>query len=72
MVFHEQVDDGNPVSSDEEWHVPLLLEEGDETGSMNNNNRSRRKKKWVIKSGLKRVHRGEIKTCLKPLHHPSD
>lgn len=33
MVFHEQVDDGSLVRSDEEWHVPLLLEEGDETGA---------------------------------------
>lgn len=33
MVFHEQVNDGNLVQSDEEWHVPLLLEEDDETGA---------------------------------------
>lgn len=31
VVFHEQVDDGNPVQNNEEWHVPLLLNEDSET-----------------------------------------
>jgi len=32
VVFHEQVDDGNPVQDNEEWHVPLLSKENVETG----------------------------------------
>jgi len=32
VLFHEQIDDGNPVQNNEEWHVPLLSEEDTETG----------------------------------------
>lgn len=33
VVFHEQVNDGDHESANEEWHMPLLMEEGsDEIG----------------------------------------
>ncbi len=36
VVFHEQVNDGSYESANEEWHVPLLVEEGsDESGDNN-------------------------------------
>jgi len=38
IVFHDQVNDGGHASAKEEWHVPLLVEEGsDELGDNNEN-----------------------------------
>lgn len=35
VVFHEKVDDGNCDKGNEEWHMPLLVEDGsDETRDM--------------------------------------
>ncbi len=35
-MFHEQVNDGSHESANEEWHVPLLVEEGIDELSDNN------------------------------------
>lgn len=30
VVFHEEVDDGNHERGNEQWHMPLLVEDGSE------------------------------------------
>ena len=36
VVFEEQVNDGSHVNANEEWHVPLLVEEGSDKLGDNN------------------------------------
>jgi len=48
VVFHEQVDDGNHDRDNEEWHMPLLVEDGSDETRGNHEKQAQKQKKEEV------------------------